>query len=217
MTQDPKTRKGIVESEMKSKRLQNTHKYMMRFEDALLKRAALWRYYSRKGSDGKPTLVAPVWSMFDVSGYTFAQWKVVWTRVASIQAAVVGAQGGKPAIPQETVTMIDTRNCVEAHFIAASANSTPFQYAAVACSEEGGKSMGTPGILQSIRLPKFDPKDKVHVGLAELSEQAHEATAKGDSERVAKIEEQVDLLAAKLWGLSDKKLKEIKLALEELR
>lgn len=102
-------------------------------------------------------------------------------------------------------------------------NSTPFQYAATAYAQEGGKSMGTPGILQNIRIPKFDPKDKVHLRLAELSEEAHKIAAKLDKKQVAEspeikaIEEEVDQQAAKLWGLSDKELKEIKLALDELR
>jgi len=38
-----------------------------------------------------------------------------------------------------------------------------------------------------------------------------------ESPEIKAIEEEVDQCAAKLWGLSDKELKEIKSALEELQ
>jgi hypothetical protein len=102
----------------------------------------------------------------------------------------------------------------EAHFLSAALNSAVSRYMVATLAI--GTQISTY-VLENIRVPKFDTGDETHTGLAKLSAQAHEATAKGDAERVAKIEEQVDLLAAKLWGLSYKELKEIKLALEELR
>jgi len=192
--------------------------YLARFEAVLRQRAALTRFFGRRGSDGRITVTAPFYSLFDIGEYTFAHWKVVWPNIASsLNAAVMGHLGGKVLIPQHTVTLVVGNSAAECHFICSVVNSAMASYAAQTYSQTGGKSFGTPHILQNIRVPRFDPKDEVHVKLAQMSEQAHEATAKGDIERVAKIEEQVDLLAAKLWGLSDKELKEIKLALEELR
>jgi hypothetical protein len=52
--------------------------------------------------------------------------------------------------------------------------------------------------------------------LAELSEAAHRAAAKGDSAEVARIEEEIDQAAARLWGLWDDDLAEIKRSLEEM-
>jgi hypothetical protein len=52
--------------------------------------------------------------------------------------------------------------------------------------------------------------------LAELSESAHRAVAKGDSSEVRRIEEQIDRVAARLWDLSDDDLAEIKRSLEEM-
>lgn len=51
--------------------------------------------------------------------------------------------------------------------------------------------------------------------LAELSEEAHKASEAGDTAEVKSIEEQVDHWAAKLWGLTEDELVEIKRSLEE--
>ena len=154
--------------------------------------------------------------MFDVGDYTFAPWKVVWTRIAQIFAAVVNEQDGKPVIPQETITLVSCKSELEAHYIAALVNSAPFQFAASSYSQEGGKSMGSMHVLENIRIPKYDPTDPVHQALAEASKDAHEAAAHGGEARLREIEERVDTLAGELWGLTDKELAEIRRSLKEL-
>ena len=62
----------------------------------------------------------------------------------------------------------------------------------------------------------YDPTDPVHRALAEASKEAHEAAAQGDEAHLREIEEKVDTLAAKLWGLTDKELAEIHRSLAEL-
>jgi len=141
----------------------------------LRERAAFKRYFTRKDKNGRIVETGPFYSMFDVGTYTFAPWKVVWTRLARIEAAVVSLHEGKPIVPQETVTLVECPSANEAHYICALVNSSPFQFAAISYSQEGGKSMGSMHILEHIRIPRFDPNDPVHLRLAELSEQAHEA------------------------------------------
>ncbi|MFA0784429.1 MAG: hypothetical protein YYHSYBAR_002820 [Candidatus Fervidibacter sacchari] len=46
--------------------------------------------------------------------------------------------------------------------------------------------------------------------------QAHEAAKVGDELRLREIEAEIDLLAAKLWNLSDEELREIQESLAEL-
>jgi len=182
--------------------------YLGRFKDLLSNRSAYLKYLPDE----------PYYALYDVKDYTFSKWKVVWPNIASrLMAAVVSGEAGKVVLPQHIVTLVACTRRAEAHFLCALVNSSLANFAASAYSQKGGKSFGDPHILEHICVPKFDPKDKTHLALAELSMQAHKATAKGDTKRVAKIEEQIDLLAAKLWGLTDKELKEIKLALEELR
>ena len=81
---------------------------------------------------------------------------------------------------------------------------------------KGGKSFGTPSILENVRVPRFDPANPTHLALADLSRQAHAATAAGDAARVREIEAEVDRLAARLWGLTDAELREIQESLAEL-
>jgi hypothetical protein len=52
--------------------------------------------------------------------------------------------------------------------------------------------------------------------LATPSIEAHEATSAGDQRRVKEIEEEIDLLAAELWGLTEEELADIRRSLEEL-
>jgi hypothetical protein len=73
-----------------------------------------------------------------------------------------------------------------------------------------------PHILEHIRIPRFDPKNPVHLRLAELSMQAHEAAKIGDEMRLREIEAEIDLWAAKLWDLTDDELRDIQQSLAEL-
>jgi hypothetical protein len=73
-----------------------------------------------------------------------------------------------------------------------------------------------PYLLEHIRIPRFDPKNPVHLRLAELSMQAHEAAKAGDEMRLREIEAEIDLWAAKLWNLSDDELRDIQQSLAEL-
>ena len=61
----------------------------------------------------------------------------------------------------------------------------------------------------------FDPKNELYQGLSRLSKQCHEKAAAGID--VNDLEEQIDELAAELWGLTKEELAEIKDSLEELQ
>lgn len=199
--------KAIPESEMSS-RLPKTYAYLKRFEEALRQRSGYHRYF--RESD-------PFYSVFNVGNYTFAPYKVVWGRIASrMAAAVVAPMGNQPVVPQETITLVACDQPQEAHYVCAVLNSGPFNFAVQSYSQKGGKSFGTPSITENVRVPRFDPANTVHQLLAELSEQAHAAEAAGDAARVQQIESEVDVLAAQLWGLTERELKDIQQSLQEL-
>ncbi len=186
-----------------------TYGYLKQFETILRKRAdAMVKSALSRG--------APFYFYGAVGDYTFAPWKVVWTRIAQIEAAVIGTKGGKPIVPQETVTLVECSNSAEAHYIAALVNSSPFQFAAVSYSQEGGKSMGSMHILDHIRIPRYDSSNPVHRRLAKLSQAAHKAARKGDTAELQRIEAEIDHTAAKLWGLTDEELREIQQSLKDL-
>jgi len=205
----PETRMRPIQMASMQKHYPNTYAYLKRFEAVL---------NQRKGFTGweRQFQQEAFYAIQRVGTYTFAPWKVVWTRLARIEAAVVGLHEGKPIVPQETVTLVECSSANEAHYICALVNSSPFQFAAISYSQEGGKSMGSMHILEHIRIPRFDPKNPVHCRLAELSMQAHEAAKIGDEMRLREIEAEIDLWAAKLWNLTDDELRDIQQSLAEL-
>ena len=148
--------------------------------------------------------------MFAVGNYTFAPYKVVWTRIANIEAAVVSTLEGKPIIPQETITLVACSSEEEAHYIAATVNSSPFQFAVISYSQAGGKSMGSMHVLENIHIPKFDSHNPLHLRLAELSEKAHTAANADDRDMLQKLEEEIDIISAQIWVLTSDELKEVK-------
>jgi len=203
LTHKPGMRLKAVPEEEMQRAYPYTWAYLKRFENVLRERG---------GWEVKQAMKAgrPFYSMSEIGDYTFVPWKVVWTRIAQISAAVVNMQNGKPVIPQETITLVSCESEREAHYIVALVNSAPFQFAATSYSQEGGKSMGSMHVLEHIRIPKYDPADPVHRALAEVSKEAHEAAAQGDEPRLREIEDRVDSLAAKLWNLTDRELTAIR-------
>jgi hypothetical protein len=207
MVQDPKKRRGYDEDWL-AVAYPKSYAYLKRFEDDLRQRSGYRRYFDPGD---------PFYSLFDVGDYTFAPYKVVWGRIASkMEASVVPGMESKATIPQETISLVACDAEAEAHYVCASLNSSPFTFAVESYSQKGGKSFGTPSILENVRVPKYDPANPTHLALADLSQQAHAATAAGDAARVREIEAEIDRLAAKLWGLTDAELREIQESLAEL-
>lgn len=210
MVQDPIRRRGIDENKMKTQ-YPKTYMYLKRFEKVLMERKS-------RGIIDMIKKGAPFYTMFAVGDYTFAPFKVVWPNIASeIVSAVISTKANRPILPQHIITLVACEFLEEAHYICALMNSKIVNFTLQAYSMRGGKSFGDPHVLQNIRIPKFDPKDKLHLHLAELSEEAHEVAKTEDKEKSKDIEEEIDEICAQMWGLSKEELKEVKLSLEELR
>jgi SAM-dependent methyltransferase len=201
--------KALSEKDMKEG-YPRTYDYLTRFRDVLAQRrdAVLVR------SQGS----IPFYSIGAVSDYTFAPYKVVWGRIATqMAAAVVSATSGeKPPIPQETISLVAFDDSEEAHYLCAAVNSTPFNFTLQSYSQRGGKSFGSPHVLENVRVPRYDLANPAHRRLAVLSQQAHEATAAGEWACMPEIEAEIDRLAAQLWGLTEAELREIQEGLAEL-
>jgi SAM-dependent methyltransferase len=205
MVQDPVKREGIPEDEMKT-RYPKTYQYLKRFEPVLRERAAYKRYFR---SD------APFYSMFDVGDYTFAPYKMVWRYIATdFICSVIGSREAKTVVPNEKLMLIGCQTSDEAHYICGICNSSPSRF--IVISYGIGTQLATH-ILQNIRIPKFDPANKVHQQLASLSQQAHRAQAAGDEQGLREIEQRIDELAAQIWGLTKEELKEIQTSLKDLQ
>ncbi len=204
MVQDPTTRRGIAAQTMETQ-YPKAHSYLAKFEALLRSRAAFRRYY--RESD-------PYWSMFNVSPFTFAPWKVVWREQASeLTVAVIGPVEGRPVIPDHKLMMVESNSSAEAYYLCAALNSAPARLAVAAYAIQ--IQMNTH-ILENVAVPRFSPKDKVHLKLAELSEAAHQAAKENNQTELERLEGEIDLLAAKLWNLTTAELAEIKRSLEEM-
>jgi len=213
MVQDPVKRRGIDENELKTK-YPKTYWYLKRFEKILRERAAFKRYFTRRDTNGRIVETGPFYSMFDVGDYTFAPYKVVWRYIATdFICAVAGSIEGKPIIPNEKLMLIACDNESEAYYLCSLCNSSPARFIVISY---GVKTQLAPHLIQNIRIPKFDSKNKLHLYLAELSPKAHEAAEIDDQENLKDIEEEIDKVSAQIWGLTEEELNEIKISLKEL-
>lgn len=196
---------AIPESVMRVK-FPRTYAFLSHFKEILLKRSAYTLL--RKGH--------PFYIMVDIHAQSFAPFKVAWKRMGSeIEAAVLGIEddpniGKKTLIPQETVSFIPTHNEDEAHYLCAVLNSTPTNLLVKSFSQVGGKSFATPSILYQVKIPKFDLRNTIHEKLSELSKKAHEFAKEGKVKELEKVEKKIDETVARLYGITDRELKEIR-------
>lgn len=197
--------KGVPENLLKS-RFPHTFRYFdEHFRESLLQRK----------SSAVPT--DTFYSIYAVGPYTFAPYKVVWSEVGNdVEAAVVASHKNdyldqKVVVPDHTVVAISFNGDDEAHFVCAMLNASPSQFIVVGYVV----LHPSPHILKNIKIPKYDSKNKTHQELILLSKQCHLKVAAEIS--VSDREDQIDELAAEIWGLSKEELKDIKDSLEEMR
>ncbi|NCC94656.1 MAG: SAM-dependent DNA methyltransferase, partial [Opitutae bacterium] len=198
--QDFETRTGLPEDVLKAG-YPKTFAYLARFEPLLRRRAAYRRYQEDR----------PFYSMYNVGPYTAAGVKVAWRRMDTrLTAAVLEPMnhpllGPRPVIPQETCVLIDCETADEAHYLCALVGSALVGFLVGAHGVAGGKGFGTPGILEFIRLRRFDPGCEIHRQLATASRAAHAWAAResdgGTSGALAEVQREIDAAAAALWGL----------------
>lgn len=200
----------------------NTYRYLSEFKEELEKRSLhkLWG----KGN--------PFYAVYDIGAYTFYPYKVVWKRIggkisgkAEFSAAVMEEVndkfvGSKPIIPYEKLMLIPLKDAKEAHYITAVLNSSIVETVVASYLVEQSIS----DITKRIKIPKFDSKDSLHSTLSELSQAAHKLARKyygekdeGAVKELRKVEDEVDKTCARLYGINDKELEEIRRTLQILR
>jgi len=176
MVQDPNTRRGIAQVRFQD-RYPLLYDFFSTFQSQLENRAAYRRYFTRTSRVGTIQPTAPFYSMFDVGLYTFSPFKVAWRRIASqLDACVlepVKTDWGeeKPPIPQETISFIPTSTREEAIFLATILNSPWINFIVSCYSQVGGKSFGSPGVINQLRLPPFDHTNPNHLNLVEVGQE----------------------------------------------
>jgi len=197
--QDPTTRQGFSEAMLRVSH-PKTYDYLARFKSDLQKRSG-WRSFF-KGKGGA------FYSIFGFGAANLAPVRVVWATMGTqFRAAVVEEVddpylGRKPPLHKNTAMFVPMASTAEAHYLCALLNSTPMNYLAVFSSVRGGKSFGSGGLVDRIRIAPYDPGDSTHVALSESSRAAHQAAASGDSAQLADALEAIDLSARDYWRIS---------------
>jgi hypothetical protein len=161
----------------------------------------------------------PFYSIGAVADYTFAPHKVVWRYIATdLMCAVVsrprhGVLGHGVVIPDHRLMTVQVRSADEAHYLCAVLNSSAARFVVRAYAI--GTQISTH-VLDHVAVANYQATEPRQRQLGRLSRQAHEATLAADTARVKEIEEEIDQLAAELWGLTPQELSDIKRSLEEL-
>jgi SAM-dependent methyltransferase len=197
MVQNPKKRKPYSQTLMKQM-WPRTYGYLVRFKDILLNRGSKTiRRLAEK---------TEFYAMFGIEQKTVSPYKVVWKAMSNdIHATVVLSIktpiGHKIGIPLHTTSLFAADNEDEAHYLCAVINSTPVREFVKSFSS-AGRGFGTPSVMEHVGIPKFSPKNKLHLKLAEFSEILHNLKAKDKLDDVPPLEREVDRLVYKLFGIT---------------
>ncbi len=211
LAQDPTTRKGILESDMK-RRWPRTYAYLKQFEGDPQKpeRGTL------RGRSGYTQLFKPsdpFYSMTNVGLYTMAEWKVVWREQSSVfQAALAGLSAQRAMLPDHKLMMVACKSRHEADFLCGMLNSSPSLSAIHAYVISTSTSTH---VLSNVAAPQFKDTDRLHTRLAELSRRCHAAAQCAAEQELTALEAEIDQVAATIWGITDAELHAIQDTLAE--
>ena len=204
--QDPSRPSRAYPEEALQRDYPKTYAYLKRFERELRQRSGFRQILSRRERE--------FYGLMDIDRYTFAPYKVVWREQASsLMCAVVDERDGTPVVPDHKLMLVDCQFEEEAHFVCACLNSSAAQFLAKSYAIN---IQMDPHIIERMSLPRFAFDDPTHTRLAELSQEAHRLAAEGETAHLREVEEEIDRWAAKLWGLSERELREIQCSLQQL-
>jgi hypothetical protein len=88
----------------------------------------------------------------------------------------------------------------EAHYLCAILNSVSVGKFIKSYSS-AGRGFGSPSVMEHVGIPKFDPKNKIHRKLADISQKCHHLKIEGKDDEVAKLEKENGELAKELFGI----------------
>ncbi len=142
----------------------------------------------------------PFYAIYDVGRYTFAPYKVVWAEIAgTLEAGVISSatvpygSGAKSIVPDHKVYFAAFDDFDYAHYVCALLNSNPVRTFIDSFTIK--LQFGT--LFRHIRLPAYDSTTQHHIGLARLSQQAHQARM---------VEAPIDQFRAEIDQIADKLL-----------
>lgn len=184
--------------------------YLRRFEDMLRSRAVFRRYFTRR-SGGRTIETGPFYSMFDIGPYTFARTKVVWREQAAEFTVAAVNSGSRPIVPDHKLMVVETASPDEAYYLAGVLGNSISRY--LVASYILNISTST-AILDNLAVPNYDPRNRQHQAISDCSRRLHEAAAAGQP--LDELEDELDRLAAGLFGIAEHQLDEIQESYREL-
>ncbi len=194
MVQDPKTRSPYKIPEM-MKKWPLTYGYLTHFKERLLAR----------GSNTIRALAerTAFYAMFGIADYTFANYKVVWKRMASKMVSAVISEyktpfGLKIIIPTDTTSIFATQSKPEAHYLCAILNSESVGEFIKSYSS-AGRGFGSPSIMEHIGIREYNSKNEIHLELSQISTLLHEIKERQSGDSLEEHEQQVNELVLRLF------------------
>jgi type II restriction/modification system DNA methylase subunit YeeA len=181
--------------------------------------------YKRMPIEKAEKIAPPFYWVFNVKP-SLSPYKVVWKRSAgaitgkavSFACAVAEPINGKPVVPDDTTILIETKTPEEAYYIVGLLNSAIVRAIIASYTVEIHQETH---IIDVIKIPKFDQNNGIHRKIVELSKRAHElarcihAEIKPSycmginaEEDLRRVERDLDLAVAQLFGLSEEDLRE---------
>ena len=145
----------------------------------------------------------PFYSIYGLGDWN-SKYKVVWKSMGFYPNFVVVSTtndkilGEKLMLPEHVLYFVPVNNANEAHYICAVLNSSLVRETLKALSSKS-KSGLSASIVSKIRLDKFNPKNKLHKKLANLSKKAHQLAEKNDN-RLREVEKEIDALVEKIYS-----------------
>ena len=123
----------------------------------------------------------------------------------------------KLVIPDHKLMFVPLHNAQEAHYVCAMLNSA---VSILVVKSYAVETQTSTHVLEHVRLPQFDAKDKRHQRLAELSKRAHELVAEATDparKRLTALDTEIDETAATVWGITATELSDIQFSLSDLK
>ena len=183
---------AVSEKELKVNHT-DTYKWLSYFKKVLLEtRKRNSKFYDEKRD--------PFYFLDNVGTYTFSPYKVVWREQNKRMIACVistkpsGNLKGKPIIPDSKVLFCPLDDEGEAHYLCAVLSSKPITDLIEGYTLELQRGID---ILENIKIPKFDPKNKLHLSLSSLSIQAHNAYL--NKQNISAIQDKIDSIVLGLF------------------
>ncbi|MBS1684125.1 MAG: N-6 DNA methylase [Bacteroidetes bacterium] len=128
---------------------------------------------------------APFFAVYNVGEYTFAPWKVIWAEQREFCAAVVSSaetpfMGERPLIPDHKIFFVDFEEEAPAYYLCGLLNCN----SVVEYVKSHNISIQIGDVFKHMKLPIYDPKDKLHNSLVSLVKRAHQESKPGQRDAI---------------------------------